>query len=529
MQRERKCDLLIKRGMVYDGTGAPGGCADVAITEDKILAVGELDDWEAGHVIDAEGFCVAPAFIDLHTHSDFSSLHHPDQTSVLYQGIGTQIVGNCGIGVGQMHDSPVFALENRWLAPHGVKVDWTNLSEHLKRIEENGISTNYLPLCAHGTLRKSVMGFDEREPTATEMETMKKSVAETMEMGAWGFTTGLEYTPGSYAKTDEIIELAKVAAKYGGFYATHLRNEGDTLVENVQEALQIAEEAGMPLQLSHHKAEGRKNWGKVHTTLRMVSEAVQNGMDVMLDVYPYTAYQTSMAVAFLPPWALSGSPKEILERFQNLETRAKIIEEMRAKEYDWQWASIGSVPKHRHLQGKSVAEAAQAAGLSPEEMVLELLNDEGGFVSVANFAVSEEDLKTVLQYPLTMIGSDGIGYRPDGKMGEERPHPRSYGAFPRVLARYTREQGVLSLEEAIFKMTGMPAARLGITDRGILKPGAYADVVIFDFGRIQDRATFENPHRFAEGIVHLIINGRWTLKEGVLTGSRAGRVLRKGS
>jgi N-acyl-D-amino-acid deacylase len=527
MLTDRKCDVLIRGGIVYDGTGAPGGCADIAITNDRIVAIGELDDWHAGQVVHAEGLCVAPAFIDLHTHSDFSSLHNPDQMSVLYQGIGTQIVGNCGIGVGQMHASPVFAMENRWLAPHGVTVDWTNLREHLNRIEDNGIGTNYIALCAHGTLRKSVMGFDKRKPTAGELETMKQEVTDTMEMGAWGFTTGLEYTPGSYAETEEIIELAKVAARYGGFYATHLRNEGDFLVENVQEALQIAEEAGMPLQLSHHKSEGKKNWGKVHTTLQMVSEAVQKGQDVMLDVYPYTAYQTSMAVAFLPDWALAGSPKEIIERFMDPDGRAKIIEEMQAKEHDWALASIGSVPKHRHLQGQSVADAAKEAGLSPEELVLELLNDEGGFVSVANFVVNEEDLKTVLQYPLTMVGSDGIGYRPEGKMKEERPHPRSYGAFPRVLGRYTREQEVLGLEEAIFKMTGMPAARLGIADRGLLRPEAYADVVIFDFGRIGDRATFENPHQLAEGVVHLMINGRWALKDGTLTGNRAGRVLRK--
>lgn len=513
--------------MVFDGTGEPGGCADVAITDERIVAVGELEHWEAGQTIDATGLCVAPAFIDLHTHSDFSSLHNPDQISVLYQGVGTQVVGNCGLGVGQMMDAPAFKSERRWLEPYGIEVDWRNLGEHLKRVETTGIGTNYIPLCAHGTLRKRVMGFENRLPNAQELDALKGEVEETMSAGAWGFTTGLEYTPGSYANAEEITELAKVAAKFGGFYATHLRNEGDTLVENVEEALQIAAEAEIPLQLSHHKAEGRVNWGKVHTTLAMVSDAVGRGQDVMLDVYPYTAYQTSMAVAFLPPWALAGEPRDIVARLKAPEIRQQLIEEIRAKAHDWNLASIGSVPRNRAVQGKSVAEAAAEANQPPEEFLLDLLLDEHGFVSVANFVVNEEDLRTVLTYPLTMIGSDGIGYRPEGKMSEERPHPRSYGAFPRVLARYTRNEGLLSLHETIFKMTGMPAARLGMTDRGTLMTGCYADIVIFNYSTIQDHSTFENPHQLAEGVEHLMINGRWALKDRQLTGSRPGKVLRK--
>jgi len=527
MQRENaRCDILLRGGVVYDGTGAPGGCADIAIRDERIVAIGELDDWQAGMVVNVEGLCVAPAFIDIHTHSDFSLLHHPEQLSMLYQGIGTQVVGNCGLGVAQTDSSPRFQQEQRWLKPYGVEVDWNNFDEHLKRVEAQGISTNAIFLCAHGTLRKKVMNFDRRAPTAEELLAMQHEVAACMEAGAWGFSTGLEYVPGCYADTQELIELAKVVAEYGGFYATHLRSEGDQLIESVAEAIEIAEHAELPLQLSHHKAEGHRNWGKVHQTLQMVSEAVQRGLDVMLDVYPYTAYQTSMAVACLPSWVLNGEPKEVLERLRDPATRQRILQEMRERHDDWETAIIGSVPGNRVLQGLSVAQAAAEAGQSPEEFVLDLLLQEGLFVSVACFALNEDDLRAVLRYPLTMVGSDGVGYDP-AKMGAERPHPRCYGTFPRVLRRYVREEGLLTLEEAIFKMTGLPAARLGLTDRGVLQPGAYADIVVFDYARITDHATFHEPHQLAEGVVHLILNGRWALRDGHHTDARAGKVLRR--
>ncbi|MEN3000315.1 MAG: D-aminoacylase [Armatimonadota bacterium] len=520
------CDILLRGGVVYDGTGAPGKRADIAIRDERIVAIGALDHWQAGMVVDVSGLCVAPAFIDIHTHSDFSLLHHPEQLSMLYQGIGTQVVGNCGLGVAQTDPSPLFQQEQRWLKPYGVEVDWNSFDEHLKRVGDQGVGTNVIFLCAHGTLRKKVMNFDRRAPTAEELLAMQREVATCMEAGAWGFSTGLEYVPGSYADTHELIELAKIAAEYGGFYATHLRSEGDQLVESVAEALQIAEQAGLPLQLSHHKAEGHRNWGKVHQTLQMVTDAVQRGHDVMLDVYPYTAYQTSMGVACLPSWALTGEPKEVLERLRDPVMRQQILQAMRERHDDWETAVIGSVPGNRALQGLSVAQAAAEAGQSPEEFVLDLLLQEGLFVSVACFNLSEEDLRTVLRYPLTMIGSDGVGYDPV-KMSAERPHPRCYGAFPRVLRHYVREEGLLTLEEAIFKMTGLPAKRLGLTDRGVLQPGAYADIVVFDFVRITDRATFREPHQLAEGVVHLILNGRWALRDGHATGTRAGKVLRR--
>ncbi|MER3401741.1 MAG: amidohydrolase [Armatimonadota bacterium] len=520
------CDILLRGGVVYDGLGNPGRCADVAIADERIVAIGELDGWTATEEVHVEGLCVAPAFIDIHTHADFSLNHHPQQISVLYQGVGTQVGGNCGIAIGQIDGSERFRQEQRWLKPYGVEITWRSMREYLDILDSLGLGTNYVPLCGHGTLRKKVMGFDKRPPTESELRAMQDEVRQCMEAGAFGFTTGLEYVPNAYAEPAEIIALARVAGEYGGFYATHLRSEGDFLVECVEEAIQIAEQAGVALQLSHHKAEGESNWGKVHQTLQRVSEAVKSGLDIMLDVYPYTAYQTSLAVVCLPEWALVGEPSEILQRMQTPSERQRWIEAMRSRPCDWERAVIGSLPTQRHLQGLTFAEAARQLGQSPEETVLDLLVSAGGHVGVAWFNMSEEDMVTVLQYPLAMVGSDGLGYDPHHHK-DERPHPRSYGTFPRVLGRYVREQGVLPLETALFKMTGLPAARLGLTDRGVLLPGAYADIVVFDFGRIQDHATFQDPHRLSEGVIHLLINGRWTLRKAQFTGTRAGRVLRK--
>lgn len=526
MPGEQHCDILLRGGTVFDGLGNPGFCADVAIKDARIVAVGELEGWHAGVEVSVEGLCVAPGFIDIHTHADFSLNHHPEQLSVLFQGVTTQVGGNCGFSVGQIEDSPLFHQEHGWLKPHGVEINWRSFDEYLRILDELGLGTNYVPQCGHGTARKKVMGYDKRPPTHAEIDAMRREIALCFEAGAVAFTTGLEYPPNSFADTDEIIELAKVAAQYGGFYATHLRSEGDQLIESVQEAIHIAREAGLPLQLAHHKAEGRHNWGKVHQTLQMVSEAVEQGFDVTLDVYPYTAYQTSLSVASLPSWALEGDPDALLTRLRDPHERERIIHAMRAMQPDWHSTVIGNTPHNRDYQGLTIADAARLAGKDPEPFVLDLLLDAGGRVGVAWFNMAEDDLRTVLRYPLTMVASDGVGTEPS-KYAAERPHPRSYGTFPRVLSRYVREERLLSLEEAIFKMTGLPAARLKLPDRGVLQAGAYADIVVFDFATMQDFADFRQPHRLAQGVVHLLVNGQFAIREGAFTGTRAGRVLRR--
>jgi N-acyl-D-amino-acid deacylase len=526
-------DIVIRGGTVLDGTGAEGFPADVGIVDDRIAAVGDLSQAQAGRAIDARNRRVAPGFVDIHTHSDISVLFHPEQESIISQGITTQVVGNCSLCIGFATDDPIFAFEKRWLGVHGIQIDWTDIDGHLRRVENSGVSTNYVMLAGQGTLRKRVIGLEHRPPAAEEMECMKGFLREAMQAGAWGVSTGLEYTPSSYADIPELAELSRVVAEYGGIYASHLRNEGDTLEEAVAEAIEIGERAGIAVQLSHHKAEGRRNWGKVRATLEMVEEARARGLDVQLDQYPYTAFQTSMAVQFLPAWANSGDNDTILGRLTDPQQRAAILADIRANHADWDetepWESvrIGVCRINRALAGRTIAEIARERGKNPIETALDIIVEERNFVSAINFAICEDDITFVMRHPLTMIGSDAVGTCPRGKMGEDRVHPRSYGTFPRVLGRYVREMGVLRESEAIQKMTSMPAARLGLRNRGRISPGHFADLVIYDPATVADNATFDDSHHFSSGIETTLVNGRVAWERGAGTGSLPGRVLRK--
>lgn len=530
-------DLIIRSGTVIDGTGSEPFVSDVGIRGERIVAIGDLHAASAPCTLEAAGLCVAPGFIDIHTHSDISLLYNPQQTSALSQGITTQVVGNCGIAMGLVTEEPIFAYERRWLAPYGIRVTWEGrLSRFYERVQEQGSATHIIPQVAHGTLRKRVMGMERRPPTPAELGRMRELMEQAIEDGAWGFSTGLEYAPGSYAKTDEIIELAKVAAQHGLFYSTHLRDEADKLVEAVQEALRIGEEAGIPVQLSHHKADGERNWGLVHRTLQMVEEAWAKGLDVMLDQYPYDAYLTSLLTGILPDWATEGGPEAVVERLRNPAIRRQIITEILTRHPDWEnaaedshWARvvIAVARNNRDLQGKSILQIAQERHCHPIECVLDILVEEHTFVSAARFTLSEEDVRTVLRYPLTMIGSDAIATAPMGKMSVDRVHPRNYGTFPRVLGKYVRELHVLSLPQAVHKMTALPARRLGLRDRGILREGAIADITIFNPLAIRDRATFAEPHQLPLGIEYVLVRGKLALEHGVPTGVLAGQVLRK--
>jgi N-acyl-D-amino-acid deacylase len=528
--------ILIRNGTVLDGTGREPFAADVGISDERIAAVGDLSDAKAGRVYDAAGRRVTPGFVDIHTHSDISVMFHPQMESIISQGVTTQVVGNCSLCLGMATDDEVFHFEKRWLKAHGARITWNSLDGHLKRVEENGVATNYVMLAGQGTLRKRVMGLDDRAPAPDERERMKAELARAMEQGAWGVSTGLEYTPSRYANTEELAELSRVVGRYGGFYATHLRSEGDHLVEAVAEAIEIGERAGVPVQLSHHKAEGRRNWGKVHTTLKMVEEARARGVDVQLDQYPYTAFQTSMAVQFLPAWANVGDNDAVLSRLADPQQRQAVIADIRANHAEWDglgpespWdlVEIASARAHRELQGRTIGALARESGRNPIELVLDIILEEKNFISAVNFAINEEDILFVMRHPLTMVGSDAVGTSPRGKLGEDRVHPRSYGTFPRVLGRYVREKNALTEAQAIRKMTSMPADRLGLLDRGRLKPGGFADIVVYDPARVADNATFIEPHRFASGIELVLVNGRAAWEGGAPTGILAGRVLRK--
>jgi N-acyl-D-aspartate/D-glutamate deacylase len=535
-KRQHKFDVLIRGGIVFDGTGAAGARADVGIVDDRIAAVGDLAQAEAARTIAANGLHVAPGFLDIHTHSDVSITYDPGQESSLAMGVTTQVVGNCGLYMGLAVNSDLFAFEKRWLAPHGARITWNSFAEHLHQVETQGVANNYLPLVGHGTLRKRVMGMKERAPDTGDLARMQGELEAAMEAGAWGLSSGLEYPPSSYADEDELTELCRIVAAHGGLYATHLRNEGDTLIEAVQEAINIAERAGLPLQLSHHKAEGRHNWGKVKTTLGMVAAARARGLDVQLDQYPYTAFMTGLAIQTLPRWALSGSQEETTARLRDPEQRARIAAEMRAAHPDWDDLSaespwnliqIGVCRGRPEIQGVTIAALAREAGRNPIEFVLDLLAETGGFVSAINFSIGEEDIVEVMRAPWTAIGSDGVGTHPGGPASEDRIHPRAYGTFPRVLGRYVRERGVLTEAQAIHKMTGLPAARLGLTERGRIAPGQYADLTLYDPKTVADRATFDAPHQYAVGIETVLVNGRIAWQHGAPTGTRAGRILRK--
>lgn len=529
-------DIVIRGGVVLDGTAQVGFAADVGIRDDRITAIGDLTGAEVGRTIDASKRRVTPGFVDIHTHSDLSVLFHPQQESIISQGVTTQVVGNCSLCVGLATNDDVFTFEKRWLGAQGIQITWDSMDGHLKRVEESGVATNYVMLAGQGTLRKRVIGMDDRPATSDEIDRMKGHLEEAFEAGAWGLSTGLEYTPSKYAGIPELTELSKVAGKYSGFYASHLRNEGDFLIEAVEEAIEIGERAGVGVQLSHHKAEGRANWGKVHETLKIVEAARSRGLDVQLDQYPYTAFQTSVSVQFLPAWANSGDNDEVLARLANPDQRKTILADIRANHADWDdlgpdshWESveIGVCRSNRSLQGRTIAALARERGQNPIETVLDIILSEKNFVSAINFAINEEDIAFVMRHPLTMIGSDAVGTAPYGKMGEDRVHPRSYGTFPRVLGRYVREKGTLTEAEAIRKMTSMPADRLGLPDRGRIAVGQYADVVIYDPATITDNATFAESHQFSSGIDSVLINGRVTWQSGAPSGSLPGRVLRK--
>jgi N-acyl-D-amino-acid deacylase len=534
-QNQSHCfDVILRGGTVVDGTGATPFAADVGILGEHIAAIGDLREAEAHCVLEVAGLCVAPGFIDIHTHSDISLLYNPQQTSALVQGITTQVVGNCGIAMGLITDEPVFAYERRWLAPYGIRVTWQGrLARFHERVLETGTATNIIPQVAHGTLRKRVMGMERRPPTSDELRRMQALIEQAVEDGVWGFSTGLEYAPGSYAQTDEIIALAKTAARFGLFYSTHVRDEADHLLEAVQEALRIGEEAGIPVQLSHHKADGERNWGLVQRTLQMVEEARVRGMDVMLDQYPYDAYLTSLLTGILPDWATEGGPDAIVTRLQSSGIREQIKAEILTLHPDWEHEThwhrvvIAVARNNRDLQGHSIAQIARERGCHPLDCALDILIEEHTFVSAARFTLSEQDVQTVLRHPLTMIGSDAIATAPLGKMSVDRVHPRTYGTFPRVLGRYTRELRLLTLQEAVYKMTGLPAQRLGLRDRGVLREGAVADITVFHPHTVADRATFDHPHQIPAGIEYVFVAGKLALENGIPTGLLAGKLLCK--
>ena len=519
-------DLLILGGEVYDGRGGQSAITDIGVRGDTIAAMGALTGSPAHLRMNAAGRVVCPGFIDIHTHSDLTVLVNPGMESSVLQGVTTEIVGNCGLSVGLSREGTPFSLERRY-SSHRSELHWSGMGEFFQTVEASGSAVNFMSLAGHNTIRKRVMGMDTRAPRPADLADMQAILRDALVEGAVGFSTGLEYPPGRYAETEEIIALARVAAEHGAIYTSHLRNESDGLVAAVAEALRIGEEASIPVQLSHHKAEGPQNWGKVHETLAMVDSAIRRGLDVTLDQYPYTAFMTGLAIPVFPTWALGGSEVDMQERLADVDMREALLHYIRSLKMDWKLVRIAIALLNRDFQGHTVADLAQTWSVPPEEAVLRVLEEERGFVAATYFMMSEDDVRVVMQYPLTFIASDAAASQNHGFLSQDRPHPRTFGTFPRVLGRYVREWGVLNLETAIAKMTSMPAHRLQLRDRGVLEIGFKADLVVFDRSTVMDQADDTNPRSVPIGIEDVFVNGQRTLHNGRPTGALPGRVLRK--
>ncbi len=527
---ERKeFDLLIVHGLVYDGLGNEPAVIDVGVRGDRIVALGDLSDRSCHQRIDAAGMTVTPGFIDVHTHSDVALLANPKAESKIRQGVTTEICGNCG-------DSPypldevrsrdtIAALQRQY----EMAVSWRDLAGYFDQVVKNGVCLNVAVLVGHSSLREAVMGPDNRPPSEKELAAMRAILREYLGMGALGLSTGLEYKPGMYADTRELIELCKEVAHQGAVYATHMRNEDLRVEEALDEALAIGAAAGCRVQISHFKACQKRNWHKTAHLLQTLDRARRDGLEVCCDRYPYTAYSTSLKL-LLPAWSRAGGDNDLVVRLSSERDWLKIKAFVQDKiEALGSWASIlitrVSSPERKSCEGQTVAHLAGDG--DPYEFVRRLLIDEKGDVSMCGFAMSEEDTAAVLAYSHAMVGSDGDSLAPYGVLSRGMPHPRSYGSFPRYLGRYVREKKILPLAEAIRRITSLPCHHFSIADRGVVQQGKFADLVILDPQRVIDQATFMAPHQYPMGINCVVVNGRTVIREDQHSGEKAGNVLRR--
>lgn len=524
-------DLILRGGRIIDGTGAAWCRGDVAIVGDHIAAMGDLRNSRAARVIDVDGAVIAPGFIDIHTHSDLSLLVEPKGESKVRQGVTTEVVGNCGGSYAPLTDAGL-----RWtqedLREYDLAPLWRSMKGYLDEVDAVRPSINLACLIGLGLIRANVVGLEDRPATPAELDGMRTLIAEAMEDGAFGISSGLIYAPGSFAGMDELVEMAKVAARYGGIYATHMRHESDQVGEGVAEAIAIGERSGASVQISHHKAVGQDNWGKVRETMAMMEAARLRGVDVTCDQYPYTASATGLS-AIAPNWAHDGGTEAFLARLRNPETRARIAAEADAenrqtrKGWEKVYLSWAGTPELTHLEGKHLAEIGAIMGKAPVEAAIEILLASHSAASQVAFGMCEEDICFVMRHPLTMVGSDAGAKAPYGPLSKGKPHPRAYGTFARVLGRYVREQGVLPLEEAVRKMTSLPARKLGLWDRGVLRPSLKADITVFHSEKVIDQATFTEPHQYAAGVPYVIVGGVPVVEQGEHTGESPGRALRR--
>ncbi|MCD6377994.1 MAG: D-aminoacylase [Planctomycetes bacterium] len=529
-------DVVIRNGQVIDGSGKDRFSADVAIQGDRIVKIGKVSATEANRIIEADGMIVAPGFIDIHAH-EYSEYLEARLDSRLRQGVTTEVIGNCGESLAPVIGEGIEVVKNM-LKTFGqeaanVDVPWSSMTEHLDYMDKRGVITNYAMLVGNGTIRAAVIGLDDRKATSDELEEMKKLLAQAMEEGAWGLSSGLIYLPSMFADTAELIELAKVSKQYGGIYASHIRGEHDPLLYSaIAEAIEIGRKAGISVEIAHLKLYGKQLWGKAEEILKMLDDARSEGIDVEADTYPYTASHTTLS-AILPDWMQGGGTEKMVERLNQPELRKKAREEITAgkviffKGIGWEDVKITHSDLDETLDGKSIAQIAQLRQKDPCETAFDLLADDPTLRAIY-FAMNEDDVRTILKHPHVKIGSDSYALSSQSRLAKGKPHPRCYGTFPRVLGKYAREEKLFTLEQAIQKMTSLSAQKIGIPDRGVLKENAYADIVVFDPETVRDKATFENPHQYPAGIEFVILNGQVVVENGQYNGKLAGKTLRRG-
>ncbi|MCH8234185.1 MAG: D-aminoacylase [Bacteroidetes bacterium] len=535
-EEERKdFDVIIKGGTVYDGSGSEGVITDIGIIGSKVEAVRNLDGNTAGQIIDATGLAVSPGFINMLSWATASLIEDGNSQSDIRQGVTLEIMGE-GWSMGPLNET-MRKEEKEAQGDIKYDIEWTTLGEYLQYLEDKGISTNVASFVGATTVRIHEIGYENRPPTPDELNNMKALVRTAMEEGALGVGSSLIYAPAFYSNTEELIALCKVASEYGGMYISHLRSEGDYWLEAIDELLRIANEADIPAEIYHLKAGGKDNWGKLDAALAKIDSARNAGLQITADMYNYIAGATGLD-ASMPPWVQEGGYDAWAERLLDPEIRAKVKTDMMAKGDGWEnlYFAAGT-PENlllvgfkndslKYLTGKTLKEVAGMRGTGPEETAMDLVVEDGSRVGTIYFLMSEENVKRQIALPYLSFGSDAESQAPEGVFLKSNPHPRAYGNFARLLGKYVRDEKVIPLEEAIRKLTSLPAGNLKIQDRGLLKEGYYADVVVFDPETIQDHATFAEPHQYATGVVHVFVNGVQVLKEGDHTGAQPGRFVK---
>jgi dihydroorotase/N-acyl-D-amino-acid deacylase len=528
-------DVVIQHGRIIDGTGSPWYSGDIGIRQGRIAAIGNLTGAPARRTIDARGKVVAPGFIDMLGQSELTILVNPQLPSKIYQGITTEITGE-GSSAAPVNET-ILKADRVQYEHYGIRPGWRTFRDYFARLEKQGMGINLASYVGATQVRRMVLGDDDRAPNAAELERMRALVREAMRDGAVGVSTSLQYAPAPYATTEELIALAAEAAKSGGIYATHMRSEADAIIPALDEAIRIGREVHIPVEIWHLKTAGKANWGRMPEVIAHIQQARDSGVDITADTYAYPAGFNTLS-AIIPPWAHDGGDAKLIERLKDPATRARIRKEMETPGGNWEneWQEVtgaesilvGAVanPKLLPLQGKTIAEIARLWGKDPFDTIFDLLIEDQAFTNVALFMMSEPDIALALEQPWVSICNDSEGTAPDGLLGKEHPHPRAYGTFPRILRKYVREEKKLTLPDAIRKFSALPAQRMRLADRGVLKEGMWADVVVFDPETIRDLATFENPNRLSEGMRFVLINGVPVIDEGKMTNALPGRVLR---